>query len=41
MGRVPKAEEGKTGVRGWPLWARDIALGLVWQRKGQFEFAKE
>jgi all-trans-retinol dehydrogenase (NAD+) len=38
---VPKAEEGKTGVRGWPLWARDIALGLVWQRKGQFEFAKE
>jgi all-trans-retinol dehydrogenase (NAD+) len=38
---VPKAEEGKTGVRGWPLWARDIVLGNVWQRKDTFSFAKK
>jgi all-trans-retinol dehydrogenase (NAD+) len=38
---VPKSEEGKTGLRSWPLWAQDIAFGHVWQRKDQFGFAKE
>jgi all-trans-retinol dehydrogenase (NAD+) len=38
---VPKTEEGKTGVRSFPLWVRDIALGNVWQRKDTFSFAKE
>lgn len=38
---VPKSEESKTGLRNWPVWAQDIALGLVWQRKDSFGFAKE
>ncbi|EAT85089.1 hypothetical protein HBI56_075370 [Parastagonospora nodorum] len=38
---VPKSEESKTGLRNWPLWAQDIALGLVWQRKDSFGFAKK
>jgi all-trans-retinol dehydrogenase (NAD+) len=38
---VPKKEEGKTGLRNWPMWAQDIVYGHVWQRKDQFVFAKE
>jgi hypothetical protein len=38
---VPKSEESKTGLRGWPRWAQDVLLGHVWPRKGQFRFAKE
>jgi len=38
---VPESEEGKTGVRYWPLWAKDIVLGHIWQRKDQVGFAKE
>jgi all-trans-retinol dehydrogenase (NAD+) len=38
---VPKSEEGKTGLRNWPLWAQDLVYGHVWQRKDQFGFAKQ
>jgi all-trans-retinol dehydrogenase (NAD+) len=38
---VPKAEEGNTELRSWPLWIQDIALGHVWQRKNQLIFGKK
>ncbi|OAK93678.1 NAD(P)-binding protein [Phaeosphaeriaceae sp. SRC1lsM3a] len=37
---VPKSEEGKMGLRNWPMWMQDIMYGHVWQRKDQFSFAK-
>jgi all-trans-retinol dehydrogenase (NAD+) len=38
---VPKSEEGKTGLRGYPTWIQDLLYGYVWQRKNQFAFAKQ
>jgi all-trans-retinol dehydrogenase (NAD+) len=39
---VPKREEGKTGVRHWPMWAQDLMFGLVGKRKGdRFGFGKD
>jgi all-trans-retinol dehydrogenase (NAD+) len=38
---VPKSDEGKTGVRSFPLWVQDILFGHVWQRKNHFAFAEE
>ena len=35
---IPKSEEGKSGLRNWPIWAQDVAYGHVWQRKEQFGF---
>ncbi|KAH7090695.1 hypothetical protein FB567DRAFT_298402 [Paraphoma chrysanthemicola] len=37
---VPKSEESKTGLRGWPRWAQDVIYGQIWQRKDQFGFGK-
>lgn len=38
---VPTSEEGKTGVRGWPLWLQDLVTGHVWQKKDDRGFLKE
>ncbi|OAL51167.1 NAD(P)-binding protein [Pyrenochaeta sp. DS3sAY3a] len=35
---VPKSEEGKSGMRNWPMWAQDVAFGLVLPRKDRFGF---
>jgi hypothetical protein len=37
---VPLSEEGKAGMRNWPLWAQDLAMGHVFARKG-FQFGKD
>jgi hypothetical protein len=39
---VPKREEGKTGLRNWPMWAQDLVYGFVGKRKGdRFGFGKD
>ncbi|KAF2750209.1 NAD(P)-binding protein [Sporormia fimetaria CBS 119925] len=37
---VPASEEGKTGLRGYPVWLQDVLLGNVFKRKDEFGFGK-
>lgn len=30
---VPKSEEGKMGLREWPMWVQDVLYGFVSQKK--------
>ncbi len=38
---VPKTEEGKTSLREWPIWVRDILFGFVLKRKERFGFGQD
>lgn len=38
---VPKSEEGKTGMRGYPIWLQDVLMGYLWSKKDRFEFGKD
>jgi hypothetical protein len=39
---VPLSEEGKTGLRGYPLWIQDILMGYVGKsKKNKFIFGKD
>jgi all-trans-retinol dehydrogenase (NAD+) len=39
---VPKSEEGKIGLRNWPIWIQDLIFGFVSKRKwDQFEFGQD
>jgi all-trans-retinol dehydrogenase (NAD+) len=39
---VPKKEEGKTGVRNWPMWTQDLMFGFVGkQNANRFGFGKD
>jgi len=38
---VPKSEEGKTGMRGYPIWLQDVLMGYLWKKKDAFEFGKD
>jgi all-trans-retinol dehydrogenase (NAD+) len=39
---VPKSEEGKTGLRNWPVWTQDLMHGFVGKRKrDRFEFGQD
>ncbi|KAF2708204.1 NAD(P)-binding protein [Pleomassaria siparia CBS 279.74] len=37
---VPLSEEGRAGLRNWPLWAQDLSMGHVFARK-RFEFGRD
>jgi short-subunit dehydrogenase len=38
---VPFSEEGKMGIRGWPIWFQDLIMGYVWADKNRFGFGKD
>jgi all-trans-retinol dehydrogenase (NAD+) len=39
---VPRSEEGKVGLRNWPMWMQDLVFGFVGKRnQGKFGFGQD